>query len=240
MILDAKYHNTMLASAIIGGVGAIGSAIYGAIASSEANNKARRLIQQQRNDNKRWYDVTMARDYTQRADVQAAIKRQRELLEEQYNNARKTNAVVGGTNEALAMQQAAANKSLSNTATDIAAQASNYKDSVERQYLAQDAALNQQQAQGYQQQAAATAQAASQAVNAGLGLVGQGLHEAGIRQAELAAEQAAADQRAAARQQAISVPASLEAEMKSNLGTTAGIGAKIPRPAGTIDEYTPR
>lgn len=230
----------MLATTIIGAAGALGSAIYGAVKSSEANNKARRLIQQQRNDNKRWYDVSMARDYTQRADVQAAIKRQRELLEEQYNNARKTNAVIGGTNEALAMQQAAANRSLSNTATDIAAQASNYKDNVEQQYRAQDAALNQQQAQGYQQQAAATAQAASQAVNAGLGLVGQGLHEAGIRQAELAAEQAAADQRAAARQQAIPVPASLEAEMKSNLGTTAGIGAKIPRPAGTIDEYTPR
>ena len=196
MILDAKYHNTMLASAIIGGVGAIGSAIYGAIASSEANNKARRLIQQQRNDNKRWYDVSMARDYTQRADVQAAIKRQRELLEEQYNNARKTNAVVGGTNEALAVQQAAANRSLSDAATDIAAQASNYKDSVERQYLAQDAALNQQQAQGYQQQAAATAQAAGQAVNAGLGLVGQGIHELGVKQAANAAGQVAPEQAA--------------------------------------------
>lgn len=186
----------MLATTIIGAAGALGSAIYGAVKSSNANEKARRLIQQQRNDNKRWYDVSMARDYTQRADVQAAIKRQRELLEEQYNNARKTNAVLGGTDEALALQQAAANKSLSNTMTDVAAQASSYKDSVEQQYRSQDAALNQQQAQGYQQQAAATAQASSQAVNAGLNLVGQGIHEAGVKQAALAAEQVAPEQAA--------------------------------------------
>lgn len=173
----------MIASTIIGAVGALGSAIYGAVQSSRANNKARALIQQQRTDNKRWYDVKMASDYTQRADVQAAIKRQRELLQEQYNNARKTAAVAGGTDEAIAMQQAAANRSLSDTMTDVASQANSYKDSVEQQYRAQDAALNQQQVQNNQQQAAQTAQAASQAVNAGLNLVGQGVYEMGVNKA---------------------------------------------------------
>lgn len=180
-----------LASAIIGGVGALGSAIYGAVQSSKANNKARELIQKQRDDNKRWYDIKMAQDYTQRADVQAAIKRQRELLQEQYNNARKTAAVAGGTDEAIAMQQAAANSSLSKTMTDVASHASDYKDRVEQQYRAQDAALNQQQAQSYQQQAAQTAQAASQAVNAGLNLVGQGVYEMGANGAAQQTQQAA-------------------------------------------------
>ena len=59
--------------------------------------------------------------------------------------------------------------------TDIASQASSFKDNIERQYRAQDAALNQQQAASHQQQAAQTAQAASQAVNAGISLVGQDL-----------------------------------------------------------------
>ena len=163
------------AMAAIGGVAALGSAIYGGITSSKANNKARDLIQQQRSDNKAWYNTKMAQDYTQRADVQAAIKRQRELLNEQYNRARATNVVAGGTDESLALQQQAANKSLSDTMTDIAAQSSAYKDNVEQQYRAQDAALNQQQVQNYQQQAAQAAQAASQGVNAGIGLMGNSI-----------------------------------------------------------------
>lgn len=164
-----------LGLAIGGGLAALGSAIYGGITSAKANNKARDLIAQQRNDNKAWYDLRMSQDYTLRTDVQAAIKRQRELLDEQYRRARATNVVAGGTDEALALQQQAANKSLSDTMTDVAAQAAAYKNNVEQQYRAQDAALNQQQVQNYQQQAAQTAQAASQGVNAGLGLVGNAI-----------------------------------------------------------------
>lgn len=164
-----------IASGVIGGVAALGSAIYGGIKSGQYNRKAEQLIQNQRDDNKRWYDIKMAQDYTQRSDVQAAIKRQRELLNEQYDRARKTNLVSGGTDEALALQKQAANKSLSQTATDIASQASEYKEGVENQYRSQEAALNQQQAQNYQQMAAATAQAASQAVNKGLDMAAQGI-----------------------------------------------------------------
>lgn len=166
-----------ITSQIIGGVGALGSAIYGAITSSAANNRARRLIQQQRDDNREWYNIKQSQVYTQRADVQAAIKRQRELLDEQYNKAKAANTVAGGTDESLALQQQAANKSLSDTMTDVAAAGAAYKDSVERQYRSEDAALNQQQVQNNQQQAAQAAQAASQAVNAGISLVGQGIAE---------------------------------------------------------------
>ena len=164
-----------MVTAAIGAGLSLASAIYGGIKSSQANNRARRLIQQQRDDNKRWYDTRMAQDYTMRTDAQAAINRQRELLNEQYNRARKTNVVAGGTDESVALQKAAANKALSDTTTEIASQASAYKDNVERQFRAQDAALNQQQVQNNQQQAAQTAQAASQAVNAGVNLVGNSL-----------------------------------------------------------------
>jgi len=161
-----------MVTAAIGAGLALGSAIYGGIQSSIANNKARKLIQQQRDANKRWYDTKMAQDYTLRTDAQAAINRQRELLNEQYNKARKTGVVSGATDEAIALQKAAANKSVSDTMTDIASQASAYKDNVEARYKAEDSALNQQQAQSYQQQAAQTAQAASQAVSAGINVAG--------------------------------------------------------------------
>lgn len=172
----------MITAAIGAGL-SLASAIYGGIKSSQANNRARRLIQQQRDDNKRWYDTRMVQDYTMRTDAQAAINRQRELLNEQYNRARKTGVVSGATDEAVAMQKAAANKAVSDTTTEIASQASAYKDNVERQFRAQDAALNQQQAQSHQQQAAQTAQAASQAVNAGINLVGNSIAMQGAKAA---------------------------------------------------------
>lgn len=165
----------MLASSIIGGVTALGSAIYGAMRSSKANNNARRLIQQQRDDNNRWYNTKLSQDYTQRADVQNAINRQRELLNEQYRRANAAGTVSGATDQSIALQKEAANRSLAQATADLGAQSAAYNDNIEQQYRAQDAALNQQQAQSEQQQAAQTAAAASQAVNAGVNLVGQGL-----------------------------------------------------------------
>ena len=135
----------------------------------------RALIQKQRDDNRAWYNIRMSQDYTMRSDVQAALKRQREMLDERYKRAQATKVVAGGTEEGLAQQRQDANRALSETMTDIASQAAAYKDSVEDRYRQQDAALNQQQAQGYAQQAQATAQAASQGVNAGLNLMGQGI-----------------------------------------------------------------
>ena len=162
-------------SSIIGGIGALGGAIYGAVASSKANNRARALLQRQRDDNRRWYDTQMAQDYTLRADVQRALTKQRELLDEQYKRAKNTGIVSGATDGATAMAKDSANKAVAEATADIAAAGANYKDNVEAQYRAQDAALNQQQAQSYQQQAAQAAQAGSQVVNAGLGLVGTGI-----------------------------------------------------------------
>ena len=165
----------MLASSIIGGVTALGSAIYGAIKSSKAMQNARRLIQRQRDDNNRWYNTKRSQDYTQRADVQNAVNQQRDMLNEQGRRALAINTVVGGTDQSLALQKESANRSLAQATADLGAQSAAYNDNIEQQYRAQDAALNQQQAQSEQQQAAQTAQAASQAVNAGINLVGQGL-----------------------------------------------------------------
>lgn len=120
------------------------------------------MIQNQRDENKRWYDQKMAEDYMQRSDVQNVLRKQRELLNEQYQRARATNIVAGGTDESLALQQDAANQTMADTMANIAANASNYKESIEQQYRAQDAALNQQQIGVEQAQAQSIAQAASQ------------------------------------------------------------------------------
>lgn len=164
-----------MVGAIIGAAAQVGSSIYGAIKSSQANKKAQQMIQNQRDENKRWYDLKMAEDYTQRSDAQNILRKQRELLNEQYQRARATNIVAGGTDESLAMQQAAANDAMGDTMAEIASQASAYKEGIEEQYRAKDASLNQQLAGIEQQKGDTIAQAAGQMGNAVSGLVQGGM-----------------------------------------------------------------
>ena len=161
----------MLVSSIIGAAGALGSAIYGAIKSSKANNEARKLIAQQKDENRQWYNTKMNQDYTQRADVQRAIEKQRELLDENMKRASAQKVVGGGSDEAAALAKDSANKSVADATADIAAEGAKYKDQVEQQYRAKEDALTQQEIQSQQQQAAQTAAAAGQAVSAGLGMI---------------------------------------------------------------------
>ena len=162
---------------ILGAVAQVGSAIYGAVKSSQANRRAQAMIQNQRDENQRWYDQRTAEDYTQRSDVQNILRKQRELLSEQYQRARATNIVAGGTDESLALQQQAANEAMGDTMADLAANAANYRDSVENQYRAQDAALNQQQVGVEQAKAQAIAQAAGQVGSAVSGLMTGGVED---------------------------------------------------------------
>lgn len=155
------------------GVGlALGSAIISSIASASQNNKARNLVSQQKRENDEWYKTKMSSDYTQRSDAQALLNKQREMLAEQYKRARATNAVAGGSEESLAAQKQVAAQTAGDTITNIASQASAYKDNVEQQYRATDNALTQQQVQTHQQQAKEIARAGAQAVNAGVSLIG--------------------------------------------------------------------
>ena len=160
-----------MVGSIIGAAAQIGSSIYGAIKSSQANKRAEELLQNQRDKNQKWYDLKMAEDYTQRPDVQNVLRKQRELLQEQYQKARATNLVAGGTDESLALQQAAANDAMGDTMADIAANAASYKEGVENQFRTQDAALDQQQIANEQAKAQSIANAAGQMGSAVSGLM---------------------------------------------------------------------
>ena len=160
-----------MVGAIVGAAAQIGSSIYGAIKSSQANKRAEQLLKNQRDENQKWYDQKLAEDYTQRTDVQNVLRKQRELLQEQYQRARATNIVAGGTDESLALQKAAANEAMGETMADIAENAASYKEGVENQFLAQDAALNQQQIANEQAKAQSIANAAGQVGSAVSGLM---------------------------------------------------------------------
>lgn len=160
-----------MVGAAIGTAAQVGASIYGAIKSSQANKKAMDILKAQKDENKKWYEERMGEDYLQRADVQNVLRKQRELLGEQYKRARATNVVAGGTDESLAMQQQAANEIMGDTMGNIAAQAESYKEGVENQYRTTDAALAQQEMGIHQTQAQNIATAAGQVGKAVSGLV---------------------------------------------------------------------
>ena len=153
----------------------IGSTIYGQIKSNQLNKQAQQELDARRSENKNWYNQKMNEDYMMRSDVQNVLRKQRELLDEQYKRARATNIVAGGTDESLALQQREANRQMGDTMADIAANASSYKDNIEQQYRAQENNLSQQQQQIYTNQANAVAEAAKQANKSGSALLASGL-----------------------------------------------------------------
>ncbi len=162
-------------TAIATGLGAastLASSILGAVGSAKANKRANALIDNAQKENESWYDRQMSRDYTRRAENQAILKRQRELLDEYYNRSASAQAVTGGTDEAVAMSKASANDALAKTMTNIAAQSTAQKDAAEQQYLANKATLTQQQIAAQQAKAQQVATAAGQGISAGLNLLG--------------------------------------------------------------------
>lgn len=140
----------MIASLIGAGL-KIGGAVYGGIKASQAMKKMQRQIQQQKQENTNWYNRRYNEDATQRADAVRALQKVEDSIKNRNRAAAGTQAVMGGTEESVAAAKAANNEALSQTASNIAAQADARKDAIEQQYRQEDSRLqgqlNQLQAQ---------------------------------------------------------------------------------------------
>lgn len=158
----------------------VGGAIGGAIAGSKAGKRAREIISARKDENKKWYDEKMSEDYLQRSEIQNVLRKQKELIGEQMKRARATNIVAGGTDESLALQQQGAMDTLGETTANVAANATAAKDAAEQQYRQTDAALDQQMAESYQQQAQQISNAAGQLSQAGATMLSSGLNNSDL------------------------------------------------------------
>lgn len=168
----------MIASLIGAGVAAA-SAIGGAISSANKSAQAKRMLDTQKRENKKWFDMKMAEDYTSRSENQAILNKQRDLLNEQYKRARATNTVAGGTEQQLALQKEAANQTLADNMMNIAVRSSEYRDQAEKDYRTENTRIDNAEIAVKEQESAQVAQAASQGVQAGLNLIGSELNGKG-------------------------------------------------------------
>ena len=146
---------------IIGGVGSAVAGIVGGNATRKAANRNARLLQEDENDAKAWYDKEYNANFLDRSDARATIAKTREILNERYKAAEGAAAVTGATEESVARQKAAANDVLADVTSNIAERADAYKDAVRANYENQQANFLAQKTAVNNQKAAATAQAAS-------------------------------------------------------------------------------
>ena len=160
-----------LGSIIGAGVNILGS-VAGAIGSARAQKKADQMVADQKAKNQAWYDREYNQNYLQRSDAQQVLENTRKFYDERMQRSAATNTVMGGTDEALAMEKAAANQAVADTMSGINADASAHKDAVQQNYMNADAAISQQQIAGQQQRAQNIAQAGSSMSSAGAGIIG--------------------------------------------------------------------
>lgn len=157
---------------IIGAAASIGSSIYGGIKSREAEKKYKREMADLKKKQEDWYNQRINEDYTQRADVQRMLNNSRAEAEKQINSAAARSAVSGGTDESVMAAREAANAGLADTASQIAAQASDYKQQVDQQNQENISAQSARAMQYYTQSAQNAQKAASAGMQAGMGLLG--------------------------------------------------------------------
>lgn len=130
----------IIGSAVGAGVKSIAS-IFGGINAAKAMKKVKGNIERQQRENEQWYDRRYNEDMTQRADAQAMIAQTKELLKQRAEAAQGRQAVMGGNEEAVAAEREVASDTLAKTNSTIAQSADARKDSIESQYRAKDAAL---------------------------------------------------------------------------------------------------
>lgn len=157
--------------AIAGAAIGLGSSIWGGIKAKKAENKYKNQLRQQAKEQNDWFRSRYNADYTQRADVQSLLTRASEEARKQVAAARGRQAVMGGTDESVSAAQAAANEGLSDTYTNIAAQASAYKDAVDQQNQQNRSAMHQAYLNLYSNAAKNASQAASAGMQAGMGMI---------------------------------------------------------------------
>lgn len=157
-----------VATAAALGLGALsaGTSVAGGLLSRNAAKKAARQVKYRRNAEKAWYDKEYNTDYIDTKAGQNLMRRAQEVQDKYVKRAEGAAAVGGGTDASVALAKENANKAVSDTIANVAAQDTARKQRVADQHLANTNAISAQSQQVEQSKADATAGAAQGASNA--------------------------------------------------------------------------
>lgn len=157
--------------AIIGAAASLAAQGLGMAQSAEANREANEKLEAQQRENEAWYKRRYNEDPLQRLSSQRVLTQMSDMLRSSNKAAAGRNAVMGGTEEAVAAEKARNSQALAEAASRIAAQADAEKDAIEQQYRATKAGLTQQQI-GVERQRAENIAAATAAAGQAIGKAG--------------------------------------------------------------------
>ena len=157
---------------LIGGALKLGGSIFGGISASKAMKKVQKNLENQQRENQDWYDRTYNEDATQRADAQRILAITEQNIRNRNRQAAGTAAVMGGTDESVAVTKAANASAMADAASQIAIAGDQRKDSIEQQYMATKASLNDKLNEMEKQKANAISQAVQGASNAAGSIAG--------------------------------------------------------------------
>lgn len=124
---------------MIGSAAKAGASIFGGIMSAKAMNSVKKSIETERKKNQDWYDRRYNEDATQRADAVQVLTQTQDMLRRNSEQAAGSAAVSGGTDESVAQAKASATKTVGDVMSNMNAQAASRKDSIEQQYMTNDA-----------------------------------------------------------------------------------------------------
>lgn len=157
-----------VATAATLGLGALsaGTSVAGGLLSRSAAKKAARQVRYRKNAEKAWYDKEYNTDYIDTKAGQNLMRRAQEVQDKYVRKADGAAAVGGGTDASVALAKENANKAVSDTIANVAAQDTARKQRVADQHLANNNVISAQSQQVEQSKADATAGAAQGASNA--------------------------------------------------------------------------
>lgn len=156
----------MIASLIGLGITATG-ALMGAVSSARKGKQAEAILRDEQSRQRAWYNGQLSSNYINRTDTQNALTKSRDILNEQYRQARATNIVANGSDAQLAMQKASANKAIADATASIASNSSSYKDAIGQSMMANSQQYANTMANLRAQQGQALAQAGGTISKAG-------------------------------------------------------------------------
>ena len=146
------------------GLGAAGSAANFISQAKEARKRAEALDKRAL-ENEKWYTRKYYENSTQSAAANDALKKMRNAMQERMNRASGAAAVSGASSESVAAEKAAANKTIGDTVSAIAARDDARKERVDDEYRREKRAIENARDNISIQKQQNTAAATSQALN---------------------------------------------------------------------------
>ena len=146
------------------GLGAAGSAANFISQAKEAR-KRRRALDERERENEAWYNRKYNEVGTESASAQRALTAMRDAQRERMNRVSGAAAVSGASSESVAAEKAAANKTIGDTVSAIAARDDARKERVDDEYRREKRAIENARDNISIQKQQNTAAATSQALN---------------------------------------------------------------------------